>query len=138
VQCIRLWEAIEDVDRVHEEPDKFSWTGASNGQYTAKSTYKMLWQGTHEFAMYKPIWRSYAPLKCKIFGWLALKHRLWTSDRRHRHGLQDQTSTCFTCLQEEDTVEHILVQCPYARQTSFECLIAAGLNIMEQHYGAND
>jgi hypothetical protein len=131
VQCLQLWEAIEGVDREHTEPDKFSWTGANNGQYTAKSTYKMLWQGTQEYAMYKPIWRSYTPLKCKIFGWLALKHRLWTSDRRHRHGLQDQTSACFTCLQEEDTVEHILVQCPYARQTWFECFIAAGLNIRE-------
>jgi hypothetical protein len=44
----------------------------------------------------------------KIFCWLALKHRLWTSDRRARHGLQETPDTCFTCLQGEDNVEHIL------------------------------
>ena len=36
------------------------------------------------------VWRSWAPLKCKIFAWLAMQYRLWTSDRRARHGLQDE------------------------------------------------
>jgi hypothetical protein len=36
------------------------------------------------------IWRSHAPLKCKSFMWLAAQHRLWTSDPRLRHVLQDQ------------------------------------------------
>uniref|UniRef100_A0A8I7BJN8 Uncharacterized protein n=1 Tax=Hordeum vulgare subsp. vulgare TaxID=112509 RepID=A0A8I7BJN8_HORVV len=31
----------------------------------------------------------------------------FTSDHRLRHGLQNQTSPCFTCCQE-DTVDHIL------------------------------
>jgi hypothetical protein len=48
----------------------------------------------------KPIWSSHAPLKCKILSWLAGRHRLWTSDRRARHGLQDQAEPCFTCFAE--------------------------------------
>jgi hypothetical protein len=27
-----------------------------------------------------------------------LKHRLWTSDRRAQHGLQENLEACFTCL----------------------------------------
>lgn len=34
----------------------------------------------------------------ELFCWLALRYRLWTSDRRHRHGLQDAPDPCFTCL----------------------------------------
>jgi hypothetical protein len=51
---------------------------------------------------------------------VALQHRLWTSDRRVRKGLQVQTSECFLCLQEEDNTEHILVQCVYARQVWYK------------------
>ena len=48
--------------------------------------------------------------------WLAVQHRIWTYDRRARHDLQDAPSFCFTCLQEEDNAEHILIQCGYARE----------------------
>jgi hypothetical protein len=54
-----------------------------------------------------------------MFMWLAAQHRIWTSDRRVRHGLQAQTASCFVCEQEEDTAEHILVQCVHARQAWF-------------------
>jgi hypothetical protein len=34
----------------------------------------------------KELWRMKAPPKVKFF-WLALHHRLWTAERRKRHGL---------------------------------------------------
>jgi hypothetical protein len=90
-----------------------------------------LCQGSIRFSMATPLWRSWAPLKCKIFGWLALQYRLWTSDRRHRHGLQDNPDSCAVCLQGEDNVDHVLVRCTYARQVWFRVLIGAGLQIQE-------
>jgi hypothetical protein len=82
LQCVRLWEEIDRVPHNAMEPDSFSWKGSADGRYSAKDTYMMLCQGGTEFAMYKPIWKSFTPLKCKYFSWLALKYRLWTSDRR--------------------------------------------------------
>jgi hypothetical protein len=38
------------------------------------------------------------------------QHRIWASDRRFRHGLQDSASACYFCLQGEDIADHILVQ----------------------------
>ena len=81
--------------------------------------------------VYLCIWRSWAPLKCKIHVWLTVQHRIWTSDRRARHGLQDQPSACFTCLQEEDNAEHIHLQCSYARQVWHKCIV--GLNLEVTH-----
>uniref|UniRef100_A0ACD5XAR4 Uncharacterized protein n=1 Tax=Avena sativa TaxID=4498 RepID=A0ACD5XAR4_AVESA len=86
--------------------------------------------------MHKPIWRSFAPTKCKIFSWLALKKRIWTSDRRYKHGMQDRPSACFTCLQEEDNVEHILVQCVFARRVWYTCLQEASLQLEEPQRGS--
>jgi hypothetical protein len=131
MQCIRLWEEIDAVPRNDQDSDKFSWTGSASGEYTSKDTYRLLCQGSIGFNMHEAIWASFAPLKCKIFAWLALRYRLWTSDRRHRHGLQDHVDPCSLCLQEDDTVDHVIMQCPYARQTWFGCLTAAGLNITE-------
>ena len=66
-------------------------------------------------------------MKCRIFIWLALQFRLWTLDRRARHGLQDEASACYTCLQETDTVSHILVGCVYSRQVWFEVFQYLGI-----------
>jgi hypothetical protein len=38
------------------------------------------------------------------------QHRIWASDRRFRHGLQDSASACYFCLQGEDIADHVLVQ----------------------------
>jgi hypothetical protein len=130
-QCVRLWEEIEAVPRDSQIPDSFFWTGSASGTYSAKDTYRMLCQGSTQFNMYEAIWKSFAPPKGKIFAWLAVRYRLWTSDRRQRHGLQENIDPCAVCLQEEDTVDHIIMQCPYARQAWFGCLTAAGLNIVE-------
>ena len=91
----------------------------------------MLCQGRERVPYASCIWRSWAPLKCKIHVWLTIQHRIWTSDRRARHGLQDHPSACFTCLQEEDNAEHIHLQCSYARQVWHKCIV--GLNLEVAH-----
>ena len=115
-QCLLLLSTVAGIFRDVSQPDVFSWPWETGGTYTARSTYMALSQGSTVMAGAKCIWGSWAPLKCKIFAWLALQHRLWTADRRTRHGLQTETSPCFLCLQEEDTAEHILIQCVYARE----------------------
>jgi hypothetical protein len=87
--------------------------------------------------MAKPIWRSFAPLKCKIFGWLALRYRLWTSDMRARHGLQEHSDPCATCLQEEDNIDHILSHYPYAKMVWFGCLRRLGSQLQEPQENTN-
>jgi hypothetical protein len=61
------------------------------------------------------IWKIWAPLKVKIFLWLALKRRHWTADRRHRHGLDAQT-ICSLCGMEPETNDHLFLSCSYTRQ----------------------
>jgi hypothetical protein len=58
-----------------------------------------------------------------LFAWLAFHGRLWTAERRFRFGLQTTRSPCFTCLQEEDTLKHIMAGCVYTRQVWVGCLL---------------
>jgi hypothetical protein len=68
MQCTLLWEAIGGVPRDGDRPDQFAWKGSVSGMYTTSATFDMFCQGRIPWAMAKPIWRSFTPLKCKIFG----------------------------------------------------------------------
>jgi hypothetical protein len=131
IQCIRLWEEIEKVNRNDAIPDKYVWKGAKLGVYSAKDTYDMLCQGRVIDSTFRQVWKAKAPLKGKMFCWLALRYRLWTSDRRVNHSLQTTRSACFTCLQAEDTVDHILIQCPYSRLVWYGCFQAMSVHLQE-------
>lgn len=122
LQLVHLAHAVSSVQRNANDGDQFSWPSNASGVYTTKSVYQRLCLGMERSPFALCIWRSWAPLKCKIFAWLAAQHRLWTSDRRVRHGLQELPSPCFSCLQDEDNVEHILIQCVYAREVWHYCL----------------
>jgi hypothetical protein len=129
LQCLRILEIVCTIQRDAAAEDVFAWPWSSSGKYDARSTYKMLCQGSVRWEGASCVWRSSAPLKCKIFAWLALQFRLWTSDRRVRHGLQEVVSTCYTCLQEVDSVSHVLMGCVFARQVWFRCLQTFGLEL---------
>jgi exonuclease III len=129
IQIAHLCHAISTIERDPGLPDQFSWPADVSGVYTAKSVYARLCAGLIRSETSGCIWRSWAPLKCKIFAWLTVQYRLWTSDRRARHGLQDEPSSCYTCMQDEDNVDHILARCPYAREVWHRCCELLRINM---------
>ena len=56
-----------------------------------------------------------------MFFWLALHRRLWTAERRKRHGLQINDD-CALCDQHAETVSHLFLACIFARQVWFGVL----------------
>ena len=59
---------------------------------------------------WKRIWKTWAPLRCKIFIWLAVKNRCWTADRLAKRGLP-HPAVCPHCDQAEESIQHLLVSC---------------------------
>jgi hypothetical protein len=45
-QCTRLWEAMESAERDVSRPDQFLWKGSASGEYSTKTTYELLCQGS--------------------------------------------------------------------------------------------
>jgi hypothetical protein len=70
---------------------------------------------------------SFAPLKHKFFGWLAIQDRCWTSDRLVRWGLPN-LGICPLCELANESINHLLLQCPYARGVWFRVLWQQGLH----------
>ena len=76
MQLVHLNLAISTVPREATRVDHFSWPADPSGQYTARSTYHRLCQGIQRVAYASCIWKSWALLKCKLFVWLAIQHRI--------------------------------------------------------------
>jgi len=63
--------------------------------------------------------KSWAPSKCKIFIWLAIQNRCWTADRLQKKRGLPHPAHCPLCDQEDETVQHLLTSCVFARQFWF-------------------
>jgi hypothetical protein len=87
--------------------------------------YQALHLGSHLVPGCVRIWETWAPLRVKLFLWLAVRRRHWTTDRRRRHGL-DTHDNCLLCDQEPETIDHIVVKCSYFRQIWFGAAMAMG------------
>jgi hypothetical protein len=82
--------------------------------------------GSTLFGPYERIWKSWAPPKCRFFMWLVTHDKCWTADRLARRGLP-HPAQCPLCDQEEETVNHLLVSCVFARQFWFYLLQRFGI-----------
>ena len=61
--------------------------------------------------------------------WLVAHNRCWTADRLAKKGLA-HLEKCPLCDQEEETINHLLLSCVFARQTWFEILLGLGLQVL--------
>uniref|UniRef100_A0A0A8ZJQ5 Reverse transcriptase zinc-binding domain-containing protein n=1 Tax=Arundo donax TaxID=35708 RepID=A0A0A8ZJQ5_ARUDO len=67
--------AVSGFELQEGEADRHIWTPASSGVYSAKSAYQHLFAGSIPFDLYTRTWKAWAPLRCKIFIWLATLNR---------------------------------------------------------------
>jgi hypothetical protein len=70
--------------------------------------------GSITFEPWKRLWKSWAPPKCKTFLWLAMLKKCWTADRLQKRGLT-HPEACPFCEQEQETVQHLLTSCVFAK-----------------------
>jgi hypothetical protein len=68
------------------------------------------------------------PRKCKFFLWLAALQRCWTVDSRsaEKRGLP-HPERCLFCDQDEESIDHLLVSCVFARE--FWCRLLGQVNL---------
>jgi hypothetical protein len=127
IDYLHLWHIIRDVE-LSDQEDTVVWRWTPDGSYNAKSAYLMLHAGSCRFAGHRLIWKTWAPLKIKIFLWLAFRRRHWTADRRRRHGLKHDDH-CYLCDQVEESIDHIVANCPFTTEVWFLVLQALGLQL---------
>ena len=120
-EYLQVWEILRSVQLQAHLPDRFIWKWSADGAYSASSAYRAFFAGSTRLLGAKELWQTKAPPKIKMFFWLALHRRLWTAERRKRHGLQINDD-CALCDQHAETVSHLFLACIFARQVWFGVL----------------
>jgi hypothetical protein len=75
----------------------------------------------------KELDKAKVPPSSKLFVWTALLSHCWTSERLQRHGLRNN-GPCALCHQASESIEHLLLNCVYAREVWFTLLRRAGFH----------
>lgn len=120
IEYLQLWDCVQGFE-LSEQEDKHIWKLEAGGCYSSKSAYRAYFLGSVTFEPWRRLWKSWAPNKCKVFLWLAIRNRCWTADRLEKRGLP-HPEKCLLCDQEEETVQHLLASCVVARQVWFNLL----------------
>lgn len=83
--CIRPFSIQENHEvALHQNHDNHFWLFDASGYYSSKTTYMAFFNGKFSFEPWKRLWKSWAPAKCKVFLWLAIRNRYCTADRLAR------------------------------------------------------
>jgi hypothetical protein len=121
-----VWDLIQGFQLHPRVSDQHHWTPSASGEYSSKSAYHRFFEEMLTFEPAARVWKSWASPRCKFFIWLAFLNRCWTADRLARRGL-DHPTKCLLCDQEDETMQHILLQCVFASEVCFHTLSLIGL-----------
>ena len=85
MEYLELWDALTNF-QLNNTIDQHHWKFESSSTFSSKSAYRAFFIGSIQFELWKCLWKSWAPNKCKIFVWLTVRNRCWTADRLQKKG----------------------------------------------------
>jgi hypothetical protein len=89
------------------------WIWTANGQYSVASAYDCQFNGSFSYFPAVQIWKAKVEPKCRFFSWLVLHNRALTADNMMKKNWHCNP-LCPLCYRQQETVQHILLQCNYA------------------------
>ena len=133
VQMLRNLFHRDDVTRILDTRpllrscDSYCWASNRTGVYSVKSGYELIyWLENKDkftapsvspslFQILEECWKIKTAPKIQVFMWKSIKGAVAVSDRLQTRGIRIYDG-CLLCGAEEETINHILFLCPYARQ----------------------
>lgn len=79
-EYLRLCDLVSQI-QLGVGDDRIVWKWTPDGKYSSKSAYRTLQMISHPIPGCSRIWKTWAPLRVKIFLWLAIRGHHWTVDR---------------------------------------------------------
>ena len=86
----------------------------------------MRFEGSIRCSFQLMVWNSEAPLKCRLFAWLAILGKCNTTDCLMKNGWP-HNAACVRCLGEQESALHLLATCNVAWLIWRKVLTTAGL-----------
>jgi hypothetical protein len=98
--------------QLNDTADLFRWELVPSGIYSVRSMYLDLLNGNTGY-LHKYLWKMKVPLKIKIFMWFVHRKEILTKDNLVKRNWQGSSKYCF--CDHEETVQHLFIQCPFAK-----------------------
>ncbi len=105
--------ALISTHELSNSPDTIRWRWSTNGNFSSRSAYTFLTDSGVNDGKINFMWKADAPLRVKLFLWLAARNRLFTADTLAKRGWPGP-SVCMFCFRSEETLQHILFECAFA------------------------
>lgn len=116
---IGLTDRLEGF-RLGQEADRIVWSLNSTNEFSTKSLFLRLAASSPSLRCPLPklIWKFKVPKKVIFLLWSVAHRSLNTHERLQNRcpNLALCPSACPLCLQNEESLDHILLHCPFARQ----------------------
>ena len=112
------------VPAAKNTPDKRGW-GQCSGKYSASEGYKVFLSSPHVAtnpASWNFIWNFPFMPKIDFFCWTAAHKSILTRDNLKIRGMEGP-SRCPLCCSEEETMDHLLLNCPFSQEVWSEVLL---------------
>ncbi|KAL4583053.1 hypothetical protein LXL04_007617 [Taraxacum kok-saghyz] len=96
--------------------DKWIWGGYPTGTFSVRSLRSLWVSNTFSSLDYVHNWNNLVPLKLNFFGWRAVLNRLPSKTELIKRGVALSSSVCGTCGVAEESVDHLLRDCSWAKE----------------------
>jgi hypothetical protein len=114
-QYLQLWDLVTEVALTDGQDDKAVWRCNADGKFSVSSAYNLFFIANTRFACAKPIWKSKAPMKCRLFMWLAVHKRCLTADNLQKRNWP-HNPTCALCQAADEDCTHLFLHCRFTQQ----------------------
>lgn len=129
VQFLRVWHLLRSRTTRPAVDDTFSWKFSADSRFSTRTAYLAFFVRQTELPAAQQVQESFAPLKNKFFGWLAVQGHCWTADHLQRRGLPNQ-GLCPLCEQFAEDINHLLLQCSFSHLVRYKVLGLSGAVIL--------
>ena len=81
------------------------------------------------------LWDTLVPSKIIVFGWRCIRDRIATRDHLVRRGIisNDRDKVCVFCFGDLETLDHLMVSCPFTRMVWRRIFSWIGLDYVNSH-----
>jgi hypothetical protein len=110
-----FFDLLYSAKIIVSEKDKMCWKPARSKGFQVKSFYTQLTFSGHGSFPWKSIWKAKVPPRVVFFVWTAALGKILTADNLRRRGMI-VVSWCCMCKADGESVDHLLLHCPYAKE----------------------
>lgn len=113
-ELVGLWGLINEVS-LNDQEDKIKWRWTPDGNYSAKSAYKIQLRGSYCTFDSNAIWGAWAEGKHRLFAWLLVQSKVLTADKLLARNWPCNP-LCSLCDQVQETAQHSALHCVFAKE----------------------